>query len=133
MELIPWNDNYKVNIQEIDNQHKGLFMLLNGLHDSMMAGKAKDELDDVLDHLVDYTKKHFAAEEKLMVKFAYPDYDKHKLEHDSFVQKVDHFKEEIGAGKRIISAEILTFLRDWLVNHILKTDKEYQSFFEGKV
>lgn len=133
MELIPWNDNYSINIKEIDNQHRGLFLLMNGLHQSMLSGKAKVEVDDIVGQLIDYTHKHFDAEEKLMLKYHYPGYEKHKAEHEVFVEKVDYFKHELVKEDKVLSAEILTFLSDWLINHIIQTDKEMQPFLEEKM
>ncbi len=32
MSLITWNDNFRVNVREIDEQHKRWVEILNGLH-----------------------------------------------------------------------------------------------------
>lgn len=46
MPLMTWNDNeFSVNIKELDTHHKRLFDLVNDLHDTMKQGKAGDTLE----------------------------------------------------------------------------------------
>lgn len=125
MELIKWNDSYLLGIEEIDNQHKGLVIIINELFNYMSEGRAKKNLTDVFDHLTEYTELHFGAEEMMLVKYAYPDYDQHKLEHEKFIDKLNSFKADFKSGKITISLEVLNFLKDWLINHIMHTDKKY--------
>jgi len=130
MELIKWTDQYSVGIKEIDNQHKGLVIIINELFSYMSEGKAKENLNEIFDHLTEYIKKHFFVEETMLVKYAYPDYDQHKVEHSKFIQKLNDLKSEFKSGKITISLEILNFLKDWLLNHIQHTDKKYSAFIE---
>ncbi|MBI9052823.1 MAG: hemerythrin family protein [Bacteroidales bacterium] len=130
MELIKWTDQYSVGITEIDNQHKGLVIIINELFSYMSNGKAKEHLNNIFDHLTDYTEKHFLVEETMLIKYAYPDYDQHKFEHSKFIEKLKSLKLEFESGKITISLEILNFLKDWLLNHILNTDKKYSAHIE---
>lgn len=125
MELIKWTDSYSVGIEEVDNQHKGLVIIINELFSYMSQGKAKENLSDIFDHLTDYTKLHFSVEESMLVKYAYPDYEQHKFEHTKFIDKMNELKSDFQSGKITISLEILSFLKDWLINHIQHTDKKY--------
>lgn len=125
MKLIEWTEKYELGIKEIDNQHKGLVILINELFELMSQGKAKNHLEDIFNHLTDYTKKHFFAEEKLMIKYAYTGYDEHKAEHKIFIEKLGELKTDFANGKTTISLEILNFLKDWLLNHIRITDQKY--------
>jgi hemerythrin-like metal-binding protein len=56
----------------------------------------------------------------------------HKLEHKKFVGQVGEFKKLFDSGKAMLSMEVMSFLSDWLKNHIMKTDKQYGPFFNGK-
>ena len=66
MELIKWTKEYELGIKEIDNQHKGLVIIINELFELMSQGKAKAKMNEIFDHLTDYTKKHFKDEERIM-------------------------------------------------------------------
>ena len=125
MELIRWTDKYSVGIKEIDNQHQGLVIIINELFTYMSEGRAKNKLQDIFNHLTDYTKIHFRFEETMLVKYAYSEIDQHKAEHQKFIKKLENLKSEFLNNKITISLEVLNFLKDWLLNHILISDKKY--------
>lgn len=131
MELIKWTNEYSVGVEEIDNQHKGLIILINELFTLMSEGKAKSKLNEIFDHLTNYTKIHFKTEEIMLYKFAYKDLDSHKQEHKNFIEKLKDFKKEFETGKVTISIEILNFLKNWLINHICISDKNYSSYIKN--
>ena len=56
----------------------------------------------------------------------------HKEEHRIFVEKIRSFQRDFSLGRVALSLEILHFLRDWLLHHILETDKEYGPFLKDK-
>ncbi|HAF30120.1 MAG TPA: hemerythrin [Bacteroidales bacterium] len=130
MELIEWSDKYLVGYDEIDNQHKGLVIMINELFTFMTEGKSKENLEIIFDHLTVYTKEHFSNEEKMMLKYDYPDYEQHKLEHVKFIERLNSFKSDFENNKITISLELLNFLKDWLLNHIVITDKKYMPLLE---
>ncbi|MBP1907915.1 bacteriohemerythrin [Methanolobus bombayensis] len=132
MALITWSDKYSIQIKEIDDQHKVLVGMINDLHDAMKNAKSKEVSMDIINKMAEYTKFHFSTEEKYMKRFAYQDYEQHKMEHEKFVEKVLAFKKDYENGKAGISYEILNFLKDWLVGHIQGTDKKYASLFIEK-
>jgi hemerythrin len=129
MPLMQWSDSLSVGVQEIDAQHKNLVLYLNDLNFAMSQGKGKEVLKSLLTRLVGYTQVHFATEEKYMQQWNYPGYVYHKGEHTAFVKKVADFQSKFEAGQAALSIEILTFLKDWVGNHIQGTDKKYSSFF----
>jgi hemerythrin len=125
MALIEWSDKLSVNIPSIDDQHKVLVDLINQLHDAMKTGKSKDVIASVLSSLIDYTKKHFAHEEKCMTQTCYAHLKDHKCQHDDLAVKVLQFEADFKAGKVGLTMEVLTFLQQWLNGHIMKSDKGY--------
>jgi hemerythrin len=129
MPILKWTDSLSVGVREIDAQHKTLIMNLNELFDAMKQGKANTMLKFLLSKLVAYTQMHFSTEEKYMKQWNYKEYAAHKAEHDAFVKKVADFKGEYDQGKTLLSVEVLTFLKDWVANHIQVTDKKYSSLF----
>ncbi len=132
MALVTWNDSYNVNVKSFDTQHKQLFDLINQLHDSMMVGKGKEVMGDVLKSLVSYTKTHFSEEERLLKMHKYPDYEKQVKEHDGFVQQMLDLQKKHAAGNAAITLTTLNFLRDWLQKHINGDDKKYSSYLNSK-
>ena len=132
MRLINWEEKYSVKIKDIDDQHSKLIDLINQLHEAMKEAKGKEVVGGIISELVSYTKHHFSAEEKLMKENSYPEYAKHKTEHDNLTNKVVEFQNSYKSGKAPLSMDLMQFLKDWLVNHIMKVDKEYSGFLNSK-
>ena len=97
-----WDEKYSVKVRELDNQHKKLFDIINKLDSHMRQGKGKEILGSVLKDMVDYTKVHFAAEERILRDSGYPDYAQHKAIHEKVTEKVSmiHSKYLEGNGYR---------------------------------
>jgi len=123
MSLFQWNDGFSVGNSEIDGQHRKLFQLADRFHSAMAGGQGKVVLQQTLTELIDYTKHHFASEERLMQKSSYPEYRRHKAEHDALTSKVVQFRDEVATDRVVVTIDVLQFLKDWLVNHIGHMDK----------
>jgi hemerythrin len=132
MALMEWKDEYSVSVSGFDSQHKKLINLINDLHSAMSNGKGKDILGKTLDELVSYTVFHFASEEKMMKEHNYSGYSIHKIEHEKLTKQVIEFQGNLKSGEYVIPHEVLLFLKNWLVNHIMGTDKKYSGFFNSK-
>jgi len=132
MALITWNENFSINITEIDSQHKKLIELINELHEAMKVAKGKDVMGNILSELVNYTVYHFGTEEKLFQKHGYPEYATHKKRHDDLTKQVKDTADKFNKGGNIITVEVMSFLKDWLQNHILTVDKRYAPFLSSK-
>ncbi len=59
MALFNWSEEYSVNVNGLDNQHKKLVDLINELHSAMKEGKSKEVLGKIIEELISYTKFHF--------------------------------------------------------------------------
>jgi hemerythrin len=132
MSLIAWKDEYSVKIKEIDEQHKVLVGMVNEMHDAMSKGQGKDVLGPILDGLIEYTKKHFATEERLMQRYQFPEYNEHKAKHTKMAEKVLALQADYHKGSFQLTYEVSKFLKDWLNKHILGTDMKYSVFFNSK-
>ncbi|MGD9718617.1 MAG: bacteriohemerythrin, partial [Sulfurimonadaceae bacterium] len=79
---IAWDNNYKIGIDAIDQQHKKLFVLVNKLYDLEDEGDFKQELKQILYDFSDYMKTHFKDEEAYMESIGYPALSEHKKYHE---------------------------------------------------
>jgi hemerythrin len=130
MTYMKWSDNLSVEISEIDEQHKKLIEQINALHEGMLSGQGKDVLEKIISELAAYTQYHFKTEEDYMKKFGFPEYERHKAEHDAFVAKVSDFQQAYSSGKLGLSIEVMKFLSTWVSGHIKGTDKHYTKCFK---
>jgi hemerythrin len=125
MALLTWNDRYSVGVKSLDSQHTVLFDILNDLHAAMMKGEAQTMTGPLLRKLIDYTRTHFQAEEGLLAASKYPGLEAHRALHRTLMQQVEDYSARFDRGEITLNLHLLNFLRDWLTNHIQKTDHEY--------
>lgn len=130
--MFEWKTEYVVNIGSIDNQHQRLFAIARELYTAMSAGQGKAAMGRILDRLVQYTAMHFAHEERLMQAHKYPDFVKHKAEHDALVKQVLAFQKDFEAGRATMAVTVLHFLKDWLETHIKGSDLAYGPFLKAQ-
>ncbi|MGA9763558.1 MAG: bacteriohemerythrin [Rhodomicrobium sp.] len=133
MPYMEWSDKLSVGIASIDAQHKKLVEMANGLFDAMKAGHGKEVLGKTLDGLVSYTVTHFNYEEQLFAKTSYPGAAGHKQEHEALKKQVQAIQEKMKLGVSFAqSMEVMEFLKNWLLNHILGSDKAYSPHLAAK-
>ena len=133
MPLMTWTDKLSVGVGVIDEDHKKLVGMLNELYDAMQAGQGKDSLGRILNGLVQYTKFHFAREEKFFAQTGYPAAVPHKQEHDALTRQVIDVQQKYAAGATAtLSLDVMQFLRNWLVNHIQGSDQKYRPHLNAK-
>jgi hemerythrin len=124
MDLIIWKDTFNTGNLRVDNQHKHLVALINELFRNL-GGTNKDAvLKNTFTELYDYTISHFTMEETVMREFAYSGFMAHKDQHSQFIIQIRDFKERFMAGEAKVNLEVLNFLKDWLLKHIMHTDRK---------
>ncbi len=126
--IVEWSDDLSVDVRTIDEHHMVLLDLINELYSAMRQRKAGDVIGEVAERLLEYTKYHFGYEEKIFDKHRYPETAPHKKLHKTFISKIAEFKDDVDAGKVTASTDIIRFLKDWLIKHIMVVDAKYTDF-----
>jgi hemerythrin len=130
--LIVWNDALSVKVDEIDVQHQQLVALINQLHDAMSQGKGREVIGSVLAGLLEYTRTHFAAEERMMVAGSYPGYPVQRAAHEALIQQVVDLRTRFLTGETVMTQEVMKFLKDWLMEHIRVLDMQLGVYLNNK-
>jgi len=119
-------------VKEIDDQHKELVFILQQVNDlnkrGVTDGRRRMYLPVIIKRLYYYSQFHFNLEEELMQKFNYPGLMKHKTLHQSFIDKINHFAKDYRQAKVSLTEEIVNYLKDWTLQHILQDDADYKNF-----
>ena len=133
MPLIEWSAELSVGINSIDEQHKKLVNMINALNDAKLTGGSSELLGKIFNGLAAYTQKHFTYEENMFAEFGYSNSEEHKRQHNELIAQVAELKEKFMENPRgTINDDLMIFLKRWLTNHIMRTDKDYAEFLISK-
>jgi hemerythrin-like metal-binding protein len=129
---IMWTEMMSVGVPVLDSDHKTLVGLINLLQHSIGDPEEYVAVYSVLGALEEYASHHFAREEKMMEASRCPQIDAHRQTHDSFTLQVQTLKRRYENDPTSVRArDCLTFLNNWLVNHICTTDMNYRAWVVG--
>lgn len=123
-----FTDKYRTGIELIDAEHQRLFEIIKETNDVIHAELLHDKYDEIvhiLDALKDYTILHFQDEEAYMEEIKYEGLQAQKYAHAAFVDKLNEIDlEKVDDNQQEYLEELIDYLLDWLVTHILKVDKK---------
>jgi hemerythrin len=132
MPILVWSDEYSINVAEIDEQHKKLLEHVNKLHAGVEAQIDKEDLHQLVVDLYEYTRFHFASEEKLMKQHGMEHTKKHHKEHKLLLRHLHHICNAISEGKRPAFYSEYDVSNDWFLAHIMGFDKKMGAFLNTK-
>ncbi|MBI9079468.1 MAG: hemerythrin family protein [Pseudodesulfovibrio sp.] len=128
MAKIKWNEELNVGVEQVDNQHKELIRIINGLINAVDLGRDKKTLENVLQKLREYTVFHFNSEEALMEEVRYNKRGEHINEHARLKRSIKDFQRNLYKHETLTSDMVLEFMKEWLLHHILSFDRELARF-----
>ena len=127
MDYVIWKDSFNVGSIEMDEQHKSFLGYINEVHAALKPETPRTEIDSILDKLTNYIKEHFTAEEHLLYLKHYPGLESQKKQHACFITELDHLKSN-ESNQSLTTQNLLTFVREWFLDHIMTEDKKYTEF-----
>lgn len=131
-----WKERYKLNIDEIDRQHRKLFEIGARVYDLAALNDSYDHYDEVialLNELLEYTEYHFKYEENIMKTYNYDEFEQQKHDHAFYISKFKSISsEDVDSNQQKTILEIVDFLSVWISNHILLSDRKYAIYFKEK-
>ena len=125
MPLIQWKDNYSVHYDQLDEHHKRFVGIINRLYDSVMSADSVDSMQPIIAELMEYSAYHFSAEEQFMRDTAYQGLEAHQTQHRYYQDKIAELYRMKLDDQLEVARELIIFLGDWLLHHILEEDKQY--------
>lgn len=120
----------ELEIREIDNQHRELIAILQQTNDLQYTGikRKKIYIPVIIRKLFYYSQYHFSYEEEHMAQGGYEKLKSHQDLHRDFIRKIREFAEKYNRGTEELTDEIILFLKDWTINHIIQEDRDYKDF-----
>lgn len=129
--MLAWKPEFEFGIAEIDRQHRQLVEIGGSIGKMVSDQSGADYYDEIvaaLRELESYTVTHFEYEENAFDSKDFIGSAAHKFEHKLFVKKLEKYfinLEQLDSNQDVVLLELLEFVSDWLVKHIIKTDREY--------
>src|SRR3989338_9170564 len=110
----------QVALDFMTRDHAEFLALRDQLLDLLAAQTTGGKLDDLLDELLEHTRKHFAEEEKQMRETGFPPYPVHKGEHERVLAEMSARIERWRHGRDTAALRdwIDQAVGDWFVNHV---------------
>lgn len=130
-----FTDEYLTGVELVDEEHKELFRIIGQVREIItddLGTDKHDEIDRLIEELIIFTKSHFKDEEEYLTSIRYKGLEAHKAAHETLAARLDeidvngidvHQKEEV--------EELMVFLTEWLVNHILQMDRKFSLTYEN--
>lgn len=131
MSNIIWKESFSIGIRVIDDQHRRLMEIINELYDAQRIGTSQFIMNGVINRLEDYTIYHFKLEEEMQSLNLYPNFNQHIEEHQEFIGKLSKFKQDSIRNNLLLSIKTIDFLKDWTINHILGSDREFGEYLRN--
>ena len=120
-----WQPEFNIGIDVIDDQHKRIVEYINELELLLLdKDHTREQVEEVLNNIIDYTQSHFAFEESLLDQANYPYTSPHKSVHVAFISKIEKYRQQFVAGMAI-EKDLHKMLMKWLINHIQHDDADY--------
>lgn len=129
---LEWSAALSVGVASIDEQHRTLFELLDAFQRANTEDREMALRREIVGDLIDYTKIHFAFEETLLSRHAYPDLGVHRGAHEKLAAQVEEYAAAANQGAGPLGAELYFFLRTWLNGHILGSDRRYAPYLNQR-
>lgn len=122
---ISFRDEYRLGIDEIDEQHRDLIRRVGQLNDALRTDTSHERINQMFDDLLVATTEHFETESRYMTEYQYPEQYVHEMEHAHLVNEAIHLKSQFEHGGELLA---LQSLKDWLLNHINYSDRSLGAF-----
>lgn len=133
MPLIVWIDQMSVGVKLLDNDHKRIVLLVNQLHDGLMAGHAKPALEFAFNGLIQHVRAHHAHEEQILAEIGYHNSESHKQDQDQQIGQIMALQAQFIRCEQLADElEIMRQLRAWFFKHIQSSDQDLVAHLRAK-
>jgi hemerythrin len=126
---IKWSTDYDLGIPIIDDQHRGIVIIINSLHFGMQNVYVKNMLAPIIDMMNHYTRIHFQVEEDFLDLIGVADVERHRELHRELSSKL------ADAGRKSMfdkdPHQFMDFLKEWWLGHICDEDLKYKDNFRS--
>jgi len=128
-----WQATFECGEPTIDAEHRELFdlgnaMIAAAIEQHSQPGLWRTTLDSMLIHLA----QHFRHEEALLSQVGYARLAEHQRAHAGLMQRAENLKAAVERGGATLGHLINFLIKDVIVMHLLKVDKDFYPLLRGE-
>jgi len=123
--LLTWNHTCAVAVRAMDDQHGILMDAMNEVRLAVVRGSGREQVCQLFDQLIEFTRMHFASEERLMEQTEFAGLAEHRAQHHRLLAEVLQAAHRLQYGEGVEMSSLLDFLRSWFIEHIADLDQQY--------
>jgi len=117
----------RFDVAVIDQQHRELVNIFDRLNDAVKNHEPRKDIYRIIDDAITYSELHFATEERLMVKSAYPLIEDHKNKHRELIKDARLLKDKLEyVGEDMFSEWFNHWPFGRVLAHIQYADKQIE-------
>lgn len=129
-ELLRWYEKFELGHPQIDAEHRSMMEKINAFWLLLEEHADLPRLLGALHDIAGYAEFHFASEEGLMARHAYPSLDHHGEIHRNLLAQLSRRIGELQQARdyAIEAIKLYSFLVDWFVRHTTIEDRKLGEF-----
>ena len=124
---IHWDKKFETGNELVDAQHRILIMLFKKLDIAIKTGLPNKTIFRIIVEVRKFAEFHFYSEENLMLEVGYPETAAHEVIHSNLIAELNLMVARI-TRHREFPDDLLSFLNEWLIEHIGQEDKKIVEF-----
>ena len=130
---ISWNDTLNVDVPEIDAEHRQFVDRVNKVNKAILEREDKATIERLLDLMLMEASHHFWNEQQLLAKWKYPDRAVHAAKHAQITAQFGRVMREFEQADVAFSWALKgLYIKQLLVDHLLKEDMKYRDFLRAQ-
>ncbi len=135
LKSLVWTDKLTMFNAKLDYQHQTLFKYINEIIEVEQLTPRSKLFAEILSKITDYGLEHFKDEELVMKEYQFPQeqLSQHIMQHRDYTYKVAMFNTNFHQPNCSDPFEVISFLRDWWYNHILRSDMAFSHFLRKQL
>lgn len=122
MTLLAWRDEFRIGIDEVDEEHEQLIGLINALHAALRGERSGERVEEFLGEIYADISAHFALEERIMRSHRYDALAAHKADHERLLDVLRDLMDEQAGGAILDEQAFADRLAEWFSGHFRTHD-----------
>lgn len=132
MPILTWNQDLDVGVRAMNDQHSILMDTQNELRLAIIRGQGREQVAEIFDRLIEFTRMHFWSEEQLLEQVNYPQLEEHRASHHRMLAEMMQRAHTMLYGEGSNGRQLLLYLRNSYLGHMEHEDRDYGHYLNEK-